>query len=52
MDICAYDKRLKGIAEHPKLLEVVRRLIYGQPTMLEEMALCKPPRIGREKLFG
>lgn len=45
-----YDERLKRLAYHPSLLGAVRKLI-GEPeiTMFQDMALIKPPRIGREK---
>ncbi|MBI3970445.1 MAG: phytanoyl-CoA dioxygenase family protein [Chloroflexi bacterium] len=44
-----YEPRLKAIAEHPRILEVVRRLIGEEPALFENKALIKPPRIGREK---
>jgi phytanoyl-CoA hydroxylase len=45
-----YDARLKALADHPKLLAVLRRLIgEDQLTMFQDMALLKPPFIGREK---
>jgi phytanoyl-CoA hydroxylase len=44
-----YEPRLRAIAEHPRLLEVVRRLIGAEPALFEDKALIKPPRIGREK---
>ena len=44
-----YDPRLKALAAHPALLAVLRRLIGGEPTMFQDMALLKPPGVGREK---
>jgi len=45
-----YDDRLRAIAEHPKLLAVLRRIIGADAlTMFQDMGLVKPPRIGREK---
>ena len=45
-----YDARLKALVEHPKLLTALRRLISeDELTMFQDMALIKPPRIGREK---
>ncbi len=45
-----YDARLKAISHHPRLLAVVRTLIGDQvPFMFQDMALIKPPRLGREK---
>ena len=43
-----YDARLKAIAEHPKLQNVLRRLLTAEPYMFQSMALIKPPD-GREK---
>lgn len=45
-----HDARLKAISHHPKLLEAIVRLLGGnQPEMFQDMALIKPPRLGREK---
>jgi phytanoyl-CoA hydroxylase len=44
-----YDDRLKAIAEHPRMLEIVERMIGEQPALYESKALLKPPMIGREK---
>jgi len=44
-----YDARLKAIAEHPKMLEVVERMIGEKAALFESKALLKPPMIGREK---
>ncbi len=45
-----YDDRLKALAYHPTLLNVLNRIIgYDDITMFQDMALIKPPRIGREK---
>lgn len=45
-----YEDRLKALAEHPKLLSVLRRIIGSNDlTMFQDMGLIKPPRIGREK---
>jgi ectoine hydroxylase-related dioxygenase (phytanoyl-CoA dioxygenase family) len=43
-----YDARLKAIAEHPSLQNVLRRLLAAEPFLFQSMALIKPPR-GREK---
>jgi phytanoyl-CoA hydroxylase len=43
-----YEPRLKAMALHPRLLEVVRRLLGAEPELFQSMALLKPPR-GREK---
>jgi phytanoyl-CoA hydroxylase len=44
-----YDARLKALSEHPKLMAVLSRLIGGVPELFQDMALFKPPLIGREK---
>lgn len=44
-----YDARLKAMAQHPQLLDLVARLIGASPMLYQDMALIKPPRIGREK---
>ncbi|MBS1787815.1 MAG: phytanoyl-CoA dioxygenase family protein [Acidobacteria bacterium] len=43
-----YEPRTKAIADHPKLLSVVSRLLGAEATMFQDMALIKPPN-GREK---
>ncbi|MEK7832387.1 MAG: phytanoyl-CoA dioxygenase family protein [Acidobacteriota bacterium] len=43
-----YDARVKAIANHPKLLAVVSRLLVAEAVMFQDMALIKPPN-GREK---
>lgn len=44
-----YDARLKAIADDPGLLRTMERLIGEPPVLMQDMALLKPPRIGREK---
>lgn len=44
-----YDARLKAMAFHPKLIALLTRLIGETPALFQDMALLKPPRIGREK---
>lgn len=45
-----YDSRLKALSHHAGLLAVVSRLLGDRsPFMFQDMALLKPPRIGREK---
>jgi phytanoyl-CoA hydroxylase len=44
-----YEERLKRLAYHPQLLALVTRLVGDTPSMYQDMALLKPPRIGREK---
>ncbi|MEZ4727297.1 MAG: phytanoyl-CoA dioxygenase family protein [Caldilineaceae bacterium] len=44
-----HEERLKTMAEQPKLLRVIERLMGEPPVLFQDMALIKPPRIGREK---
>ena len=44
-----YDERLKAMAMHPKLIDVATRLVGEAPALFQDMALLKPPKIGREK---
>lgn len=44
-----HDTRLKRMAEAPDLLAVMKRLIDQTPALMQDMALIKPPRVGREK---
>jgi phytanoyl-CoA hydroxylase len=49
MNFCDYDERLLAISLHPRLLAVLERMLAGTPKVFQEMALIKPPKIGREK---
>lgn len=45
-----HEPRLQAISHHAALARVVRLLLGGQePEMFQDMALVKPPRLGREK---
>jgi hypothetical protein len=44
-----FDARLKALSHHPKLLALVDRILSAPPLMFQDMALLKPPRLGREK---
>ncbi|NJN80826.1 MAG: phytanoyl-CoA dioxygenase family protein [Caldilineaceae bacterium] len=44
-----FDERLSALAHHPALIDVVTRLMGESPVLFQDMALLKPPRIGREK---
>jgi phytanoyl-CoA hydroxylase len=44
-----YEERLRAMSHAPKLVKIVERLIGGKATMFQDMALLKPPRLGREK---
>lgn len=43
------DPRIEAIAYEPRLMELLRQLLGAEPEMFQEMALFKPPGIGREK---
>jgi len=49
MGFCGFDARLSALSAHPMLMALVGRLIGHPPEMFQDMALLKPPRIGREK---
>ena len=49
MSYVKYDRRFVAIAEFPPLLGLLRALLDAEPELFQEMALLKPPRIGREK---
>jgi phytanoyl-CoA hydroxylase len=44
-----YDERLKALSEHSGLKDVVERIIGGKCELFQDMALLKPPKVGREK---
>ncbi|MCC5833607.1 MAG: phytanoyl-CoA dioxygenase family protein [Opitutales bacterium] len=44
-----YEKRLQQLATDPDLLALIQRIIGSKPRMFQDMALIKPPKIGREK---
>ncbi len=44
-----YDARLKTLAEHPNILSILTRILGEPPVLFQDMALLKPPLIGREK---
>ncbi len=44
-----HDERLAAIATHAGMLAALERLIGAPPTLFQDMALSKPPRIGTEK---
>lgn len=44
-----FDARLMATCENPRLLSVVERLLGEPSKMIQDMALIKPPRMGREK---
>jgi phytanoyl-CoA hydroxylase len=45
-----FEPRLQAFARDPRLVAVVRQLMGGaEPFMFQDMALVKPPHLGREK---
>jgi phytanoyl-CoA hydroxylase len=44
-----YEARLKAMAYQPQMIGLLRRLLGDEPSLFQDMALIKPPRIGREK---
>ncbi len=49
MSFADYDDRLKVLAEDADLLNALDQLLGAAPDLFQEMALLKPPRVGREK---
>ena len=49
MPIVPYDTRLKAAAQNPELLALIARIMGEPPALSQDMAMLKPPRIGREK---
>lgn len=43
------DKRLEDMVYHPKVVRVLNKILGEDPSMFQDMALLKPPGIGREK---
>jgi phytanoyl-CoA hydroxylase len=43
------DPRIEAMAYEPNLIRLVTHLLGSEPEMFQEMALLKPPGIGREK---
>lgn len=45
-----FDARLKALSHHPAILKAIQALLGGkQPELFQDMALIKPPLLGREK---
>ena len=49
MHFVDYEARLKTMSAHPKLTDILTRMIGEAPVLFQDMALLKPPMIGREK---
>ncbi|QGQ98426.1 phytanoyl-CoA dioxygenase family protein [Paenibacillus psychroresistens] len=43
------DERLKAVAYHPEILNVIRQIFGEEPKLIQDMALLKPPHGGGEK---
>ncbi len=44
-----HEARLQALSAHPDLLRLVERIMGETPLLFQDMALLKPPRLGREK---
>jgi phytanoyl-CoA hydroxylase len=44
-----HEPRLDALAHHPRLLKLITRIMNESPVLFQDMALLKPPHIGREK---
>ena len=44
-----HDERLLSLAMKPELIATVTKILGGEPEVFQDMALMKPPGIGREK---
>jgi phytanoyl-CoA hydroxylase len=44
-----HEPRLKAMEQHPKLKRVIELILGESSVMFQDMALIKPPKIGREK---
>ena len=49
MPTVQHDPRLRAVAEDEGMLKVVERIIGETPALTQDMAMIKPPLIGREK---
>ncbi len=45
----SYEPRLNALAAHPDLVSVLACVLGKQPLLFQDIALLKPPHIGREK---
>ena len=49
MPIIDFDQRLNALSQLPDLTAVLARIMGEPPALSQDMAMLKPPRIGREK---
>jgi phytanoyl-CoA hydroxylase len=45
------DERFHALAYHPKLLAILEKMMKAKPRLYQDMAIIKPPHIGREKAW-
>ncbi|MCU6792704.1 phytanoyl-CoA dioxygenase family protein [Paenibacillus sp. WQ 127069] len=43
------EERLKAVAYHPEIINVIRQIFGEEPVLIQDMALLKPPHGGGEK---
>lgn len=46
---CPHEARLTALSQHPNIISIVERMLGGPCKMIQDMALLKPPQVGREK---
>jgi ectoine hydroxylase-related dioxygenase (phytanoyl-CoA dioxygenase family) len=44
-----FEPRLKALSEHAVMRGILRKLLGSESNMIQDMALLKPPHVGREK---
>jgi phytanoyl-CoA hydroxylase len=44
-----FEPRLQALSEHPTLRAILKQLLGTESLMIQDMALLKPPHVGREK---
>ena len=49
MWFAGHEARLNALASHPALIALLTQVLGDAPQMFQDMALLKPPQIGREK---
>lgn len=49
MHFVDFQRDLKEMSQHFELMRVVSKIVGGTPVLFQDMALLKPPHIGREK---
>ncbi len=49
MEFIPYDHRLAAVSRHASIMSIVQRLVGTEVRVIQDMALLKPPRVGRDK---